>query len=321
MNYSDIVNRLSACYDRHEAQAVSRLVLEECFGMSMTDICCGKVTQLSREDNEKLEKIIFRLENSEPVQYVLGSTMFCGREFHVEPGVLIPRPETEELVDRATQTATVEMDTCDHQLRILDIGTGSGCIAISILLNLNDLSSTGKGVKMEAWDISEEALRIARANAERLGADVDFARHDILKESHEPTQADLTDGTSNSSGHEPHETDGSSITQKTETYDIIVSNPPYICHAEAAEMDANVLRHEPHLALFVPDSEPLLFYRAIATYAIAHLTPGGKLFFEINRAYAKETAALLEATGFRSVDIRNDLYGNPRMIKAEKPDN
>lgn len=287
MDYRDIIIRLASVYDQGEARAVARRLLEDAFGMTYADICCGKITQLSREEEQKLENFIIRLENSEPVQYVVGRTDFYGRTFHVEPGVLIPRPETEELVDWIVNENMQNIEALQHPLRILDVGTGSGCIAVSLALALHS--------QVDAWDISAEALRIAKGNAMDLGAEnVSFAQVDVLDES--------------------LRTDNS----LAGNWDIVVSNPPYICHKEADEMSTNVLDYEPSEALFVPDNDPLLFYRAIACLAWQRLKPYGQLYFELNRAYADDTARMVEEIGFSNIEVHNDQFGNPRMLRCTK---
>lgn len=299
MTYNQLWKRLTAIYNEREAQAIVRTVLDALFGMSLTDICLGKVTQLSADDTTRLEKIMQRLEKSEPVQYVLGAEWFAGRLFGVAPGVLIPRPETEDLVKWACDEAK-EKEKEDNSKEergkeekevpkkgeeaphpsILDIGTGSGCIAITVALALPQAHVT-------AWDISTDALAIAAGNAHRLGASVRFEHQDAL-----------------------------SAPDDEERWDVIVSNPPYICDKERADMSDNVLSYEPELALFVPDSAPLLFYRAIARYASKALKPGGRLLFETNTAYAHEVAQTMANEGFTAIEVRNDCFGKPRMVKG-----
>lgn len=299
MTYNQLWKRLTAIYNEREAQAIVRTVLDALFGMSLTDICLGKVTQLSADDTTRLEKIMQRLEKSEPVQYVLGAEWFAGRLFSVAPGVLIPRPETEDLVKWACDEAK-EKEKEDNSkeergkeekegLRkgeeaphpsILDIGTGSGCIAITVALALPQ-------ARVTAWDISPDALAIAAGNAHKLGASVRFEHQDAL-----------------------------SAPDDKERWDVIVSNPPYICDRERADMSDNVLSYEPELALFVPDSDPLLFYRAIARYASKALKPGGRLLFETNTAYAHEVAQAMADEGFTAIEVRNDCFGKPRMVKG-----
>ena len=375
MTYNQLWKRLTAIYNEREAQAIVRTVLDALFGMSLTDICLGKVTQLSADDTTRLEKIMQRLEKSEPVQYVLGAEWFAGRLFDVAPGVLIPRPETEDLVkwtcDEAKEKEKEKEDNSKEErgkeekevskkgeapqkeeqllssplkeeeeglrkgkdasqkeeqhlssllkeekegLRkgedasqkeeqhlssllksnkevsekgeevphpsILDIGTGSGCIAITVALALPQ-------ARVTAWDISTDALAIAAGNAHRLGASVRFEHQDAL-----------------------------SAPDDEERWDVIVSNPPYICDKERADMSDNVLNYEPELALFVPDSDPLLFYRAIARYASKALKPGGRLLFETNTAYAHEVAQAMADEGFTAIEVRNDCFGKPRMVKG-----
>lgn len=299
MTYNQLWKRLTAIYNEREAQAIVRTVLDALFGMSLTDICLGKVTQLSADDTTRLEKIIQRLEKSEPVQYVIGAEWFAGRLFSVAPGVLIPRPETEDLVKWACDEAK-EKEKEDNSKEergkeekeglkkeeeaphpsILDIGTGSGCIAITVALALPQ-------ARVTAWDISTDALAIAAGNAHKLGASVRFEHQDAL-----------------------------SAPDDKERWDVIVSNPPYICDRERADMSDNVLSYEPELALFVPDSDPLLFYRAIARYASKALKPGGRLLFETNTAYAHEVAQAMADEGFTAIEVRNDCFGKPRMVKG-----
>ena len=372
MTYNQLWKRLTAIYNEREAQAIVRTVLDALFGMSLTDICLGKVTQLSADDTTRLEKIMQRLEKSEPVQYVLGAGWFAGRLFDVAPGVLIPRPETEDLVKWACDEAKEKEDNSKEErgkeekevskkgeapqkeeqllssplkeeeeglrkgkdasqkeeqplssllkeekegLRkgedasqkeeqllssllksnkevsekgeevphpsILDIGTGSGCIAITVALALPQ-------ARVTAWDISTDALAIAAGNAHRLGASVRFEHQDALN-----------------------------APDDEERWDVIVSNPPYICDKERADMSDNVLSYEPELALFVPDSDPLLFYRAIARYASKALKPGGRLLFETNTAYVHEVAQAMANEGFTAIEVRNDCFGKPRMVKGD----
>lgn len=298
MTYNQLWKRLTVIYNEREAQAIVRTVLDALFGMSLTDICLGKVTQLSADDTTRLEKIMQRLEKSEPVQYVLGAEWFAGRLFDVAPGVLIPRPETEDLVKWACDEAK-EKEKEDNSKEergkeekevskkeevphpsILDIGTGSGCIAITVALALPQ-------ARVTAWDISTDALAIAAGNAHRLGASVRFEHQDAL-----------------------------SAPDDEACWDVIVSNPPYICDKERADMSDNVLSYEPELALFVPDNDPLLFYRAIARYASKALKPGGRLLFETNTAYAHEVAQAMADEGFTAIEVRNDCFGKPRMVKG-----
>ena len=315
MEYKELWHRLTHIYDAGEAKAIVRWVLDVRFGLSWTDILCGKVTELSAHDQTELEKIMQRLEKGEPVQYVIGVADFFGRQFHVELGVLIPRPETEELCrwilasDKHGLTRTVreishQSDTKDREIshqsdnevrvspsqsdaNILDIGTGSGCIAITLALELPDAQVT-------AWDISHDALRIAAGNAKSLGANVTFKHRDVLDSSLFTLHSSLP------------------------KWDLIVSNPPYICEKEKSAMECNVLEHEPHLALFVPDDDPLLFYRAIAQYAVVALKPQGSLFFEINPLYADDLDRMLRMMSYHDIYIRQDQFGKTRFLKATK---
>ena len=279
--YQQFWQSLTPLYDAGEAQAIVRTVLDVEYGMTLTDIICGKVNELSSDEERNLEEIITRLQNGEPVQYVLGEADFAGRTFHVEPGVLIPRPETAELCQWIEEE--VSSLEADDPKQILDICTGSGCIAITLGLNIPNSEVTG-------WDISEDALRIAQGNVEMLKA-----------------------------GNVRIEYQNALMLPKTaETADIIVSNPPYICEKEKADMEKNVLEHEPSIALFVPDEEPLKFYRAIAEYASSALKPEGALYFEINPIYEKETREMLEELGFKDIETKEDAFGKKRMMKAKK---
>lgn len=297
MTYHDICQRLTPMYGPQEAKAMTRMLLEDLFSLSFADILCGATEHLSDADTLRLQQSVARLLDAEPLQYVTGKAFFCGHPFHVAPGVLIPRPETEWMVDTAVGIVTASAP------RILDIGTGSGCIATSISLALAD-----RHCHTEAWDISEDALRIAADNAERLGAEVKFRRRDALRlEEDFPAEE-------NQGGAEAL----SDTNAAAESWDIIVSNPPYICNREAADMHANVLRHEPHLALFVPDTDPLLFYRAIARYAMRSLRKGGWLLFECNTLYAHDTAQMAADMGFATSVVEDDCFGKPRFVKAQK---
>lgn len=297
MTYHDICQRLTPLYGPQEAKAMTRMLLEDLFSLSFADVLCGATEHLSDADTLRLQQSVARLLDAEPLQYVTGTAFFCGHPFHVAPGVLIPRPETEWIVDTAVNLVTSSAP------RILDIGTGSGCIATSISLALAD-----RHCYTEAWDISEDALRIATDNADRLGAEVKFRRRDALRlEEDFPAEE-------NQGGAEVL----SDTNAAAESWNIIVSNPPYICNREAADMHANVLRHEPHLALFVPDTDPLLFYRAIARYAMRSLRKGGWLLFECNTLYAHDTAQMASDMGFATSVVEDDCFGKPRFVKAQK---
>ena len=296
--YQQFWQSLTPLYDAGEAQAIVRTVLDVEYGMTLTDIICGKVNELSSDEERNLEEIITRLQNGEPVQYVLGEADFAGRTFHVEPGVLIPRPETAELCQWIEEE--VSSLKADERKQILDICTGSGCIAITLGLTLPNSEVTG-------WDISEDALRIAQGNVEMLKArNVRIEYQDALML---PKAAEAAEAAEISEAAE------SSLSK---SWNIIVSNPPYICEKEKADMEKNVLEHEPSIALFVPDKEPLKFYRAIAEYASSALKSEGALYFEINPIYEKEAREMLEELGFKDIKTKEDAYGKKRMMKAMK---
>ena len=296
--YQQFWQSLTPLYDAGEAQAIVRTVLDVEYGMTLTDIICGKVNELSSDEERNLEEIITRLQNGEPVQYVLGEADFAGRTFHVEPGVLIPRPETAELCQWIEEEVS-SLDADDPK-QILDICTGSGCIAITLGLTIPNSEVTG-------WDISEDALRIAQGNVEMLKArNVRIEYQDALML---PKAAEAAEAAEISEAAESSLSKG---------WNIIVSNPPYICEKEKADMEKNVLEHEPSIALFVPDEEPLKFYRAIAEYASSALKTGGALYFEINPIYEKETWEMLQDLGFKDIETKEDAYGKKRMMKAMK---
>ena len=283
MTYNEMWRKLAQVYDEGEAKAVARMVYEVRYGLTLSDIYIGKDTQLSLDCQTELEEITKRLIEHEPVQYILGQADFCGRTFHVEPGILIPRPETEHLCRLITKHAAIGFPN----RTILDIGTGSGCIAITLALDIPNSQVT-------AWDISPIALRVAKGNAQRLGADVTFQEVDVLTAPGSPSLWRRMGG----------------------GWDLIVSNPPYICNKERAEMEQNVLAHEPHTALFVPDDNPLLFYRAIAQYGQSALKTGGSLYFEINPLYANPLREMLSTMSYHDIDIKDDQFGKTRFIQA-----
>lgn len=283
MTYEKLWHKLIPLYDADEAKAIVRWMLESCFGLSWADILCGKVTQLSAEDQTELRKNICRLEKGEPIQYILGETDFCGRKFHVAPGVLIPRPETEALCKWIIGNRRRDKE----DRNVLDIGTGSGCIAITLALEMPK-------AKVTAWDISDKTLRIASENAKRLGANVTFDHRDALDSSLAIHNSLLP------------------------SWDLIVSNPPYICCNEAKEMAQNVLDYEPHEALFGPKEDPILFYKRIGDYASHALRPGGKLFFELNPLTADEVNAYVGNLDFTDTEIRLDQFGKRRFLKTMK---
>lgn len=284
MTYSEIWHRIATSYEDGEARTIARILIEELFGLSYTDIVCGATDQLSADDTLRLDTAVRRIEQGEPLQHVLGYADFCGNHFGVNASVLIPRPETEWLVDEGERLMNDASNAAPSApKRILDIGTGSGCIAISLKLRLGE-------AYVEAWDISEEALRTAESNAKALKAEVAFCKRDALR-----------------------------AEESVAPWDLIVSNPPYICDSERANMDDNVLLHEPHTALFVPDDDPLRFYRAIARYALRSLSNGGNLLFECNTRYAEATGEMMRKMGFEDVTMNDDCFGLPRFVKGSSP--
>jgi release factor glutamine methyltransferase len=275
-SFEYIKQSLNQAYTAREAQQLAVQALQHVAGLSPAAILTCKDTILSEHQRNEIAGIVRRLQKSEPIAYILGETKFYALPLLVNPHTLIPRPETEELVD------WIVRDHKNKSPRILDIGTGSGCIAVALAKNIAES-------KVSAMDISAEALNIAEKNAEINKVEVKFIKADIL--------------------HSPF-----SILHSQ--FDIIVSNPPYVCEREKADMQDNVLLYEPHTALFVPDDEPLKFYRAIAAFALAHLSVGGSLYFEINRAFRQEIYEMLDEMGFSGIELRKDFYGNDRMIKC-----
>ena len=276
VSVSYIRRALQESYSVQEAANLSRIVCCEMLGQTTIDYYLGKDIILSSKEMQKLNGILARLLNFEPIQYIQGTARFLERSYHVAPGVLIPRPETEELVE-------VVLREISSDARILDIGTGSGCIAIS-------LSKAFPNAKVTAWDVSEDALCIARRNNDDLQASVCFVKQDVL--------AWRGDG--------------------GQCYDVIVSNPPYITESEKQEMERNVLDWEPFSALFVPNNDPLLFYRRIGELGRMMLVDGGRLYFEINRAYGEATAMMLCGQGYTGIRILKDISGNDRFVIAER---
>lgn len=271
-----IKQSLQPFYPDSEIKALTGLLIEKKFGISMLDVYMGKDMNFLPEQTKELEDILRRLRDQEPVQYILGEAEFCGLSFCVDANVLIPRPETAELVYWILE----EMP--GPSCKVLDIGTGSGCIPIV-------LSKRYPSAEICAWDVSAGALEVARKNNRLNGTSVLFEQKDVL----------------------------SDAWRETRRFDIIVSNPPYITGSEKKEMEANVLDWEPGLALFVPDEDPLLFYRRIAELGKELLTPAGSLYFEINRAFGEQTVAMLKCMNYKEVCLKKDLSGNDRMIKAE----
>ena len=284
MTYNELWRQLVQIYDEGEAKAIARMVYEERFGLTLSDIYLGKETQLSAADQTELEEIAKRLLQGEPVQYVLGLAEFCGRTFMVNEHVLIPRPETEELCNWKPLPLPSPRG---EGAKILDIGTGSGCIAITLAAMYPEAQVIG-------WDISEDALEVAKINAIRNNVNVSFEQVDVLH-----LTSDI-------------------LHQTSEALSLLVSNPPYICNKERAAMAVNVLEYEPHTALFVPDDDPLLFYRAIAQFGQTALKQGGWLYFEINPLYAREMCDMLRIMSYHDIELKADQYGKQRMIRARK---
>jgi release factor glutamine methyltransferase len=262
-------------YDEKEIDSFFYLILEENHELKRIDLALDPHKELSHSELAQWDTILASLKKEIPIQYILGSTFFYGLRFNVSPHVLIPRPETEELVEWIISNYKERQN-----LKILDIGTGSGCIAVSLAKNL-------ESSEVSAIDVSAEALEIASGNASANAVNVNFIKTDILSAEDLPQQ-----------------------------YDIIVSNPPYVRNLEKHEIQNNVLLHEPHLALFVEDDDALLFYRNIAQLARTNLKKGGSLYFEINQYLGKETKSLLVQEGFSEVTLGKDIYGNDRMLKA-----
>ncbi len=280
------IEELSPIYDAVEAESFFYLILEEKQKLKRIDLALNPHLTLSKEETAFWNLILDQLKCEIPIQYILGTTSFYGLEFEVNENVLIPRPETEELVEWIIQSWKLEvrsqkLEEGNQKIKILDIGTGSGCIAVSLAKNIPNS-------KVFAIDVSEKALATAQKNALKNQVEVNFIKVDILK----------TD-------------------DLLEQFDIIVSNPPYVRELEKQEIKKNVLDNEPHLALFVKDNDALVFYRKIAELAQKNLAVDGQLYFEINQYLAKETVDLLEKMNFKNIELRKDIYGNDRMIKAE----
>lgn len=273
----EIRDALRGYYPDSEALSLAKMLLVEAFGFSTLELYGGKDKEISGNRLRDLHEMLSRLQKNEPIQYILGKETFCGLTFEVDGNVLIPRPETRELV---------EWIVADYEsvpaCRILDVGTGSGCISIS-------LAKFIPGASVESWDISEGALEVARRNCKLNEVEVLLRQQDVLSAQPQPA-----------------------------CFDVIVSNPPYITESEKADMEANVLDWEPATALFVPDTDPLLFYRKIAELGTVMLKEGGSLYFEINRAYGNETVQMLEALGYKQIELRKDDWDNDRMIKARR---
>lgn len=271
-----IKESLKDLYPESEIGGIIQILFEYELGYNRTDMILRKEDPLTKEQSDRILNTTKRLKKGEPIQYIVGEVEFYNVVLNVAPGVLIPRPETEELVDKIIKENT------NPNARILDIGSGSGCIPLSLKKSIAQ-------ALVYSCDVSETALSIARSNAKKNNIDVQFLKHDILSNN------DFI---------------------VSEPFDIIVSNPPYVLESEMELMRKNVLEYEPHLALFVDDKDPLIFYRAISIFAQNHLKKGGALYFEINEAFGKETKTLMEEYGFSDIQIIDDLFGKPRIAKG-----
>ncbi|HZK94890.1 MAG TPA: peptide chain release factor N(5)-glutamine methyltransferase [Prolixibacteraceae bacterium] len=272
-----IRDSLSQLYCEQEIESISKLIFEKVLGFSRLQVHLNQHQTISSANLTQITEIVNRLIQFEPIQYILGETEFYGLPLKVNPAVLIPRPETEELVDWIIHDCSLINPI------ILDIGTGSGCIPIALTKNL-------KGAAAEGWDISADALMVAKKNAEINQVKVNFICTDVLNLNYAEQQ---------------------------QKYDIIVSNPPYITPSEQLLMLKNVVDYEPHVALFVPETDPLIFYRTISEIAIKVLKPGGKLYFEINEQFGNEIVDLLSLKGFKNIILKKDINGKERLVKAD----
>ena len=273
--------------DEQEIESFFFILTEYLHNLKRVDVALNPNFELSEEEVEKWNAILSELQQEKPIQYITGEAWFYGLRFEVNENTLIPRSETEELVEWILNSSITQHPT---PINILDIGTGTGCIPISLKANLSQAN-------VSAIDVSEKALEVAKRNAELNKVEVNFIQANILE------VEDLSQLPS-------------SITHHLSSYNIIVSNPPYVRNLEKQEIKKNVLNYEPHLALFVEDTDALLFYRKIAQLALKNLSPNGLLFFEINQYLGRETVELLENLGFKNIELKKDIYGNDRMIKC-----
>lgn len=276
--YQQLSRNITA-YPPEEAREMAFMLLDHYFGLRKADVLADKPLPANRTEPDWF-RIIERLNRQEPIQHVIGTTIFCGLEFEVSPDVLIPRPETEDLVrlimhDFADQT--------ERPVRVIDIGTGSGCLAVTLARFLPQSDVT-------AYDVSDEALAMAQRNADKLNAEVTFQKQDILAVAQQPVG----------------------------TFDCVVSNPPYVTRSEAAQMDKNVLEYEPDVALFVDDADPLIFYKAVADFAAHNLSEAGVCYVEINERFGEATKAVFDERGFQNVQIFKDIHGKDRSVRATK---
>jgi release factor glutamine methyltransferase len=277
--FHDLVGQIILNEDQEEVQSIVYQVMENVFGLSRTDILSEKQVDVEKIE-ERLSEIVKRINKHEPIQYIFGHAYFFGRKFKVNPSVLIPRPETEELVNLVLSETKNQSIQSKEKIRILDIGTGSGCIPVSLNLEIQN-------AEVFAVDISEGALNVAKQNANDLRADVQFIQLDILNN-------DIP----------------------FQNLDVIVSNPPYIALNEMKTMSNNVIDYEPHLALFVKENDPLIFYKAIAAKSTTVLKSGGLLTVEINERFGKEVSSILEQNNFQKIEIIKDLSGKDRIVKG-----
>jgi release factor glutamine methyltransferase len=285
-----LLNKLKATYSESEATQITDWVMEHLTGSKKAERMIYKNSKITKKEETRLQEIAHRLMKNEPVQYVLNEAWFCGMKFYVDENVLIPRPETEELVEWIVSSqlapdsyrdASRQPQRTDDTIKILDIGTGSGCIAISLKRKL-------KEAEVLACDVSEGALNVARKNSDLLGLDIECVQLDFLNE-----------GERNRLG----------------AFDIIVSNPPYVPERDKGQMQANVLEYEPHLALFVPDNKPLIFYKAIATFGKLHLKKGGMIFTELHEITGRDAEKLFKSEGYNT-ELKKDMQNKERILKS-----
>jgi len=281
--------RLGGVYDVNETESLTLIVINEITNLSKAQIKAFPEKDITIKQAETLNAILTRLQTGEPIQYILGHTEFYGLPFKVNPSVLIPRPETEELVEWALTSVNTRQLVVSN---ILDIGTGSGCIAISLKKNLPNTS-------VSAIDISTGALETARQNADLNEVKINFIQNDILNSKFKIQNSKMS-------------------SEGNEKFEVIISNPPYVTLYDKTQMHTNVTDFEPHSALFVPEDDPLIFYKAIANFALNNLTQNGLLFLEINESLGDETVDLLQTKGFRNIELRKDMSGRDRMVKANR---
>ncbi|MEI7801335.1 MAG: peptide chain release factor N(5)-glutamine methyltransferase [Bacteroidota bacterium] len=281
--YQFLLDEMLLVFERDEAETIARIVFEDVFALKPSAVVLDGEKEFNENEFIRLKELSVRLKNHEPLQYVTGKAFFYGNEYTVTPAVLIPRPETEELVEWVSSSWQFTASSLQLNIvaKILDIGTGSGCIAISLKENISD-------AEVYAIDISNDALDVAAKNAEQLNQQIHFAQADIL-ELQNPFNIQ---------------------------FDCIVSNPPYIAESEADSLDKNVIAYEPQIALFAKGEDPLIFYRSIIAFAEINLKDGGQLFFEVNQQYGNEVLKLLQQHNFKNTDLKKDMNGNYRMVRG-----